>query len=120
MKVIENENVVCFDCDDTLVLWFSGCDPKDKVNILCPYSKTIDSLKPHKRHIDLLKKYKGRGMTVIVWSAAGYQWAEAVVKALELEDYVDFVQTKPSKYVDDMTAEHVLGSRIYLEDKDEN
>ena len=119
MKLIESEDVVMYDCDDTLVLWFTECDPSEKIQITCPYGRSETWLKPHKRHIELLKKHKERGMTVIVWSAAGYKWANAVVKALNLEEYVDFCMTKPNKYVDDLQANEILGVRIFLEDKDE-
>jgi len=119
MKVVDNENVVCYDVDDTLVLWFSGCAPEDKIKIVCPYGGSVTHLKPHKRHIDLLKKHHGRGAYVVVWSAAGAQWARAVIEALGLEPFVDEVITKPNKYVDDLTANEILGTRIYLTDKDE-
>lgn len=117
MQVIESEQIVYYDVDDTLVLWFSGCDPSEKIDIKNPYYGYNMSLKPHKRHIDLLKDHKARGSTIIVWSASGYQWAEAVVKALNLESYVDFVQSKPVKFVDDLSASEILGIRIYLEDR---
>lgn len=107
-----------YDVDDTLVLWFSQCDPALKVKIVCPYGGSETWLKPHARHIDLLKKHHGRGKTVIVWSAAGYRWAQAVVEALGLQDHVNFIMTKPMSYVDDLEASEILGSRIYLSDKE--
>lgn len=118
MHVIEDENVVCFDVDDTLVMWNSKCVPTHKIDILCPYSNSFNFLKPHMAHIDLLKKYKGRGLTVVVWSAGGYKWAEAVVKALELEAFVDYVMTKPSKIVDDLMPNEIFTTRIYLKDEE--
>lgn len=116
MQVIQSEDVVMYDCDDTLVMWFTECDPTLKVKIICPYGGSETWLKPHARHIDLLKKHHGRGKTVIVWSAGGYKWAQAVVEALGLQDYVHFVMTKPMSYVDDLEAKEILGSRIYLKD----
>ncbi len=113
MLVIDNENIVCFDCDDTLVMWGSE-DHNSKILIECPYSNSPEFLVPHNPHIDLLKKYKGRGMKIIVWTAAGYQWGEAVVKALGLEEYVDYVMTKPCKLVDDLTPNEIFPVRIYL------
>ena len=62
----------------------------------------------------MLKDRKARGATIHVWSANGYQWALAVVRALELEAYVDFVQSKPTMYVDDLQASEILGERLYL------
>lgn len=116
MHVIEDENVVCFDVDDTLVLWHAECYTSDKIQILCPYGGDYNLLKPHKAHIDLLKKYKGRGLKVVVWSAGGYKWAEAVVKALKLEEFVDYIMTKPSKIVDDLTPNEIFTTRIYLKE----
>ena len=124
MKVNRNETVVCYDVDDTLVIWsgnhhqphtdeFSG---KEAVAFKDPYDNSVNYLIPHQRHIELLKKHAGRGYHVIVWSAAGYGWAESVVKTLGLEKYVDQILTKPSKYVDDLQASEILGSRIYLKD----
>ena len=118
VKTVGNEvNVFC-DFDDTLVHWDElFFQPGDgKVKIIDPYDKSVNYLKPHKKHIRLLKKMKGRGNFIIVWSAGGYKWAEAVVKALKLEDIVDLVMTKPAKYVDDLDASIWIGSRIYLKD----
>lgn len=119
MIIIENEHIVMTDIDDTLLMW-----PKDhqkpgkgKVLVVCPYSGLKTYLKPHKKHINLIKKYHGRGMVIVAWSAAGYKWAEAAIKAVKLEDYITLVLTKPSKFMDDLKAEEILGVRVYLEDK---
>lgn len=126
MEVITHENIAAFDVDDTLVMWDSQFERQDfpydpelrtKVPITDPYDGSVNYLKPHRKHINLLKKYKGRGMLVVVWSAAGYKWAEAVVKALGIEEYVDYILTKPTKLIDDLTPNEVFGTRIYLKDE---
>ena len=126
MNIVDNEVIVCFDCDDTLVMWDSNHNYQDfpgtpelqqKIPFINPYDNSIAYLKPHKRHIELLKQYKGRGFYVRVWSAGGVQWAKAVVETLGLEQYVDSVETKPAKYVDDLQAADVLGVRIYIKDE---
>lgn len=72
-------------------------------------------LKPHTAHLNLLRKYKAQGYTIIVWSAAGYRWARSATKALGIEDIVDFRMSKPLKYIDDLRGpEGVLGSRVYI------
>lgn len=116
MKVIENELIVVCDVDETLVLHnvdspYSGKSPK---LITCPYSGDTLRVYPHTAHINMIKDKKTRGWTVIVWSQGGYKWAEAVVKALNLQDSVDLILTKPNCYVDDLPAEAWIGSRIYL------
>ncbi len=116
MKVIKNELSAYFDCDDTLVMWDN---PQDKyaVDFIDPHDGTRHSLVPHKKHIKLLRDFKCRGYTIIVWSGGGYEWAETVVRTLNLEGYVDLVMTKPTKYIDDLQAVEILGSRIYLKDE---
>lgn len=119
MKVIRNETVATFDIDDTLVLW-NHFDKENKgQHFIDPHDGTKHLLVPHWRHIKLLKDFKSRGYTVIVWSGGGYEWAETVVKTLGLEKYVDICMTKVSKFIDDLQAEEVLGSRIYLKHEDE-
>lgn len=124
MIVNENENIVCYDVDDTLVMWDNQrfdtpydengvLDPKRRP-FIDPYDNSTNYLAPNKKHIALLKKHKGRGCFVVVWSAAGVKWAESVIKELGLESYVDVVTTKPSKYVDDLPGNEILGTRIYL------
>lgn len=116
MTVIENETLVYFDCDDTLVMWserfaFPG---EGKIELEDPYDNSLVHLFPHERHIKLLKDYKARGYTVVVWSAAGYRWTNTIVKTLGLEEYVDYCQSKPIKFVDDLPAANILGERVYI------
>lgn len=121
MIVNENECIVCSDVDDTLVIW----DNKDfktpgpgKIAFKDPYDNSINYLKVHWKHVDLLKKYKGRGFYIRVWSAAGGKWARSVVETLGMELFVDSVETKPMKYLDDITDDQrisrILGSRVYI------
>jgi hypothetical protein len=118
MKVIENEVHVMFDVDDTLVMHGYDNSP-NKIEVEDPYSETLITVVPHELHIKVLKDQRARGFYITVWSAGGYKWAEAVVKALKLEEYVDEVRTKPMKFVDDLEAGDVLGQRIYLTFKSE-
>lgn len=115
MIALDNEFVVAFDVDDTLVMWEKQeTKSQNAVTFLDPYDGSKHLLVPHQGHISLMKKYKGRGMCIIVWSAGGTQWAKSVINTLGLQDYVDIILTKPSKYVDDLQASEILGNRVYL------
>ncbi len=116
MKVINIESTVFFDVDDTLIMWdTANYGTKEVIKIQNPhYSEYVSCVLPHKGHIKILKDRKARGSFIVVWSAGGFAWAKAVVKALELEKYVDLIMTKPHAYVDDKTASEIMGERIYL------
>ncbi len=116
MLVVESENIVMIDVDDTLVMH----DKKksgDIVEIVDPYKENhVYKLRPHKKHISLLIDYKARGKTIIVWSHGGWLWAKTVIETLKLEKYVDFVMSKPKTYVDDLTTDCILTNRVYLKE----
>lgn len=114
MKVIKGDQTIFFDVDDTLVMW--GI-PGKAIQIDC--HGTMETVVPNTKHIELLKEYAGKeGYTVVVWSQGGWEWAKAVVEALELEDYVDLAVNKPEFYVDDLNAVWFMNdrNRIYLEE----
>lgn len=113
MIVNDYELSIMFDVDQTLILWDQ---PKNSKNIGITRVETgrINKVTPHTEHIELLKQHHYRGYHVTVWSASGTTWALAVVDALGLTGYVDEVRTKPLKFVDDLQADEVLGTRIYI------
>lgn len=121
MIVVENNHSAFFDCDDTLVMWLWDQDMinanKDEM-VWVGTDKHKTWVLPNKKHIELLKRYKAKGKIIFVWTQSGYAWGEAVVKALGLEEYVDFVLTKPEKYVDDLDANEWM-EHVYLGQKNE-
>jgi FMN phosphatase YigB (HAD superfamily) len=119
-KLARSEHTIAFDCDDTLIIWDENhMKPfDDSVKLICPHDGAITYHRVHKRHVEFLKKQHAKGYTVIVWSSAGSGWAESVVKSLNLEKYVDFVMSKPQKWVDDATnPADVLGVRVFLSEE---
>ena len=104
-----------FDCDDTLVMWSIPQDYKGElVTVQC--RNFSDTLVPNPHNILLLKKMAARGHSIVVWSGGGADWAEAVVKALELEDFVDVVTSKPQYYIDDIgNAKEWIGKWGYFD-----
>jgi predicted phosphatase len=119
MLVVQNDRTVSIDVDDTLLMYDDNfMQPHEgAIRIVDPNDNQVVYLTPHQRHVDLIKKWKGRGYFIEVWSANGFAWAERAVRALNLEDYVDIVTTKREKFVDDLPASQVLGTRVYLNPK---
>jgi phosphoglycolate phosphatase-like HAD superfamily hydrolase len=116
MKVIENEVLVACDVDETIALWLEPTVPGfGKIEI--EYAGKKVYLTPHQYHCDLLKTYKERGYHVTVWSANGWRHAKRIVEAFKLEPYVDVVQTKLTKYMDDSEDPgSILGARVFCPD----
>lgn len=106
MHVIQDNKLTFFDCDDTLINYNAPFTEGHVVveckNRTCLVNVLHDTVRELKRHYN-------QGQTICVWSGAGYQWAEAVVKALGLESYVHFVMNKPTYYYDDMPCETWMG-----------
>lgn len=113
MKAIKSEHLIYFDVDDTLILW------TDKFDVVfeCPHTKNMLQAQRHAGHIRLLKEKKIRGWTIVVWSQGGWEYAKAVVQALHLESFVDYVQTKPQALVDDLNPGIWLPTPLYLDPK---
>lgn len=119
--VLKNNSVAYFDVDDTLVLYEW---PADKFNetILIGVKKEDGTyevppirLWPHKEHIARLKQFKPRHQGLVVWSQGGAEWAQAVVEALELSDYVDAILCKPKWIFDDLPPSAWIGDRSYVD-----
>lgn len=123
MKILESDDVVFCDVDETLVS-YTECVPggiriygepyKDLISIIDPYDQEELLLNPLVANIRLLKRCKLKGKTVVVWSRGGYKWVKAVVEALNLQDYVDLVMTKVELYIDDKDISNWGTSRSYL------
>lgn len=128
MITIPSTESVWFDVDDTLIMW---CNPRKDderaIEIKCPASLVMDEdgklvpsgewtarVLPHLAHIEQLKIHKSRGHLIIVWSAGGWDWAQAAVKALGLEPYVDFCLSKPTWAYDDKKPEEYMPKSYYM------
>ncbi len=120
MFVVENEKTAYWDVDDTLVMHHMEDHPKAIEVVYDDGRKQIKHLLvPHQDHIDELKLLYRTGWEIIVWSAGGYKWAHSVVKALKLEEFVDVVMAKPSRYYDDLPPQEFMIAHNYIpfEDK---
>lgn len=113
---VPNNKTAYFDVDDTLLMWnIPEGTPENELVGVSYVPEFIEYGLPNKHNIDLLKKMKRRGHSVVVWSAGGSDWAEAVVQALRLEKYVDAVMPKPDYYIDDLSdPSKILGKHGYF------
>jgi hypothetical protein len=108
-----------FDVDDTLVMWPSS--NKELTEVTTPIIDIVcrgkmSRLFVNTFNVDLLKNMSSRGHAIVVWSAGGSDWAEAVVIALGLQDYVDVVTAKPTYYIDDIkNPAEILGKYGYFD-----
>lgn len=100
MITIKSDRIIYVDVDDTLIGWESVKGDDDYVEIDC--EGIVQRHKVLWENVRQLKKHKARGHAVVVWSQGGYKWAEAVVKALNLEPLVDAVMCKPTWVLDDL------------------
>lgn len=115
-EVIRNENISPFDVDGTLVMHE---DPdaipiSEQVKVLDTLTNTFIIMRINRPMVRLLQESKLRGDYVIVWSRGGYQWAYNVIQALHLENDVDQIMTKPTKYFDDTDVFDWMPDRIYI------
>lgn len=115
--MIEDKPIVFYDVDDTLVVWNDQSEDAVKFNAGAYNVFAV----PHKKHIQLMKEFKARGFTIVVWSQGGSQWAESVIKTLALESVVDIIMPKPYWYVDDLHVTRWMtdDKRVYYEQKSE-
>ena len=123
MQVIKSSRIVMFDVDDTLVIWDWKAINPDGVGLVYirnPDGNCEELVMPHDRHIRLLRQFKARGHTVVVWSQGGHAWAENVCKILGIDSIVDIVMDKPNWYVDDLPCEAFMKSPIYLDPLDKS
>lgn len=124
MIVIPGNKICYVDCDDTLVFWSPSQEDKEKhgVKFTCPGSMVYDTdgfeigyagqwseiLVPNWPQIEELKKYKIRGHKIVLWSAAGVEWAETVAKTLNIENVVDVCLCKPTYVFDDLPVSEFM------------
>lgn len=101
MVILDSDKTAWFDVDDTLVKW-NTVETENLVEITCDgFTRKYEIIWGN---VKALKAHRTRGHKIVVWSAGGYKWAEAVVKALKLEKYVDLVSCKPSWIYDDLDS----------------
>lgn len=115
-KLNKARTVFC-DVDDTIILWdISKYESITEEHIDLGDKDLYFPVIPHRKNIALLTKLKLQGCGIVVWSAAGVDWAEKVVTKLNLTDIVDVVVSKPEIAIDDLLqADRIIKSIIWID-----
>jgi predicted phosphatase len=120
MRIVHrSEKSVVIDVDETLV---SSYPTKSKSKSLIVVNNPYQLGQKLKRYpkwgnINLLRDFKGRGYVITVWSHGGAYYAYNILQMLELDNYVDFVMTKPVKFVDDKSdLNSIVGMPVFIND----
>jgi hydroxymethylpyrimidine pyrophosphatase-like HAD family hydrolase len=113
-QYLAREQICMIDVDGTLIGNTINTYDAYTIRIKNPYSGENCYAIPKHRNANLVREWKARGRTIIVWSAGGHAWAKAVVEALKLTDSVDLIMEKPICYLDDLTANEFMGTRVFL------
>lgn len=116
MKTINTDISTFFDVDNTLVMWKKSDEYNQEVVVKDPYDGKEETLYVNTCHVKLLLRKKAQKKLVVVWSAGGALWAEAVVKALKLTEHVDVCMAKPAEIVDDIPLKQWSNSNLYLKE----
>lgn len=130
--IVFRGNTAWFDVDDTLIMWSPSKEDLETkgIDITCPKGVWLNPdgelvasdtwtqrVVPHRLHMKQMITHKSRGHKIVVWSAGGEDWAEAAVKALGLEDYVDIVIGKPDWIYDDKAPEEFMPKAKWYKDE---
>lgn len=110
MRINQSELRAEFDVDNTIIM---DVLPGELGEITINYYGESKQKNIHHEHVSLLKSYRERGYHVTVQSANGFAHALEVVTVLGLEEYVDVIQTKSTKVIDDL-PNCGYGERVYI------
>lgn len=123
MQRLKSNQPTYYDVDDTLIMWSPSKEDLDRYGIDFDHTyedgvRRTGKILPHRVHIRQLIRHAMRGHTIIVWSAGGEPWAAAAVKALGLEQYVDYTIQKPIWAYDDKQPGEFFQTKFYKDDED--
>lgn len=117
MNVIKSERVIFCDIDDTLIMHTKSAYHTYIDIVLIKDSVEGGHVEAYRNNsmIRLVKEEAARGSYIVAWSRGGYEWANAVIIALGLQEQVKQVMTKPYAYFDDSDISIWLKDRVYIE-----
>jgi predicted HAD superfamily phosphohydrolase YqeG len=116
------DGMTCYvDVDDTLIQWDVPTGDESESSLVTVETRGHkETFVVNVHNLEYVKKMAVRGHIIIVWSAAGVEWADSVVKALGIEHMVSAVLSKPNYYVDDIRDSNRFMGKYVFFDKDGN
>lgn len=118
MQTLQFDRVLFADCDDTLITFDFPPKYTNRAIMIGPEGYKRLAL-PMTKNIEKLKNARSRGHGVVIWTQGGYAWGKMVVDALQLQNYVDLIVTKPSWIYDDLPVEKWMGPRFFTPEFEE-
>lgn len=112
-----SEQNIMLDTDNTLIVP-GTIEEHEVIELRHPNTGQRLYIKPHSPHVRVVRERHARGAKIYARSHGGYAWAAAVIAALELEECIYHVMSKPVMYIDDSQPESILGSRLYMREDD--
>lgn len=106
MLTICFDKITAFDVDNTLVYQTPPAHYSQNADVILNWKGIKIPLWIHKEHVAKLKELKNKGYGIVVWSQQGYEWTDAVVKAIGLFNFVDLAMTKPQECYDDLPFDY--------------
>lgn len=116
-KRLTNEKLLYIDTDETLAVWDQDSYAEDVPEVTVNCYGVDASLQPHLANIKVIRKFHKLGYGIIIWSATGAEWAEAVSKAVGIDDLVTLYLTKPRYHMDDRPAPEWMGENVFRSSK---
>lgn len=98
------QDVWQIDIDGSLVIHVDRSDLDHDLEVKCPYLGDNIRLKINSNNVRMLKEKAVQGYYIEVHTQGRALWAESVIKALGILEYVDVMKGKPTGIIDDMPA----------------
>ena len=108
---VKSDKMIYVDCDDTLVMWDLSKYPDLRTVELSCYGPV--TLRVNDKNVNLVKKLAKLGYSIVVWSQTGWEWAEAVSKAVGIAEHSVLYLTKPRYHLDDLPSSAWCGDRLW-------
>ena len=89
-------------------------DQPESLTLISPKTGNPFRVRPIWTHVSQLIQQRLKGLNIVVWSAGGSDWAEAVVNGLFLDDFVDVIMTKPDFLYDDSKPKDLMGRHFFF------